>query len=61
MQKGGVFLSNKKIGRPTDNPKTTQLAIRFDNETLEILDNYCNKEKLSRAEGVREAVKQLKQ
>lgn len=54
-------MSNKKIGRPTDNPKTTQLAIRFDNETLEILDNYCNKEKLSRAEGVREAVKQLKQ
>lgn len=54
-------MDNKKIGRPTDNPKTIQLAIRFDNKTLEILDNYCNKQELSRAEGVREAVRMLQE
>ena len=50
----------KKMGRPTDAPKTVQLAIRFDAETLETLDAFCKEEKLSRAEGVRQAVKRLK-
>ena len=49
----------KKMGRPTDNPKPTQLAIRFDIETLNILDRFCEKEKVSRAEGVRKAVRKL--
>ncbi len=48
------------MGRPTEAPKHTQLGIRFDEETLSILDNFCQKEKLSRAEGVRQAVKRLK-
>ena len=48
------------MGRPTDNPKGTQIAVRFDEETLKILDDYCNKEKVSRAEGTRRAVRKLK-
>lgn len=48
------------MGRPTDNPKPVQLAIRFDGETLKILDDYCQEERLSRAEGVRQAVRKLK-
>lgn len=48
------------MGRPTDNPKPTQLAIRFDSETLKILDDYCQIHQVSRAEGVRQAVKKLK-
>lgn len=50
----------KKMGRPTDNPKQVQIAVRFDDETLQILDNYCEKEKVSRAEGTRRAVRKLK-
>ena len=50
----------KKMGRPTDCPKTNQLSIRFDNETLKTLDNYCKKENLSRVEAVRGAVRNLK-
>ena len=50
-----------KMGRPTDSPKTVQLGIRFDRETLNILDNYCKKENISRAEGVRKAVRLLPQ
>lgn len=53
-------MDRKKMGRPTDNPKPTQLAVRFDCETLQILDNYCQKERVSRAEGVRQAVRKLK-
>ena len=49
----------KKMGRPTVSPKTTQFSIRFDENTLSILDKYCNKEKISRPEGVRRAVRKL--
>lgn len=52
-------MPSKKIGRPTDNPKPTQLAVRFDKETLDVLDRFCEKEKVSRAEGVRQAVRKL--
>ena len=54
-------MAPKKMGRPTDNPKPTQIAVRFDSETLKTLDDYCEKEKISRAEGVRRAVKRLKE
>lgn len=54
-------MPNKKIGRPTDNPKTTQFSIRFDDETLSILDNYCQSKSLTRPQGVREAVRKLKE
>ena len=49
----------KKKGRPTDNPKPVHIAVRFDNDTLKILDNFCEKEKISRAEGTRRAVRKL--
>lgn len=50
----------KKLGRPTDNPKSTQFSVRFDKETLEILDKYCKENAIPRPEGVREAVRKLK-
>lgn len=52
--------SQKKLGRPTDNPKTTQFSVRFDNETLNILDKYCKKENLTRPQAIRIAVQKLK-
>ena len=50
----------KKIGRPTDSPKKHEIKVRFDDETLEILDNYCEKQKVTRVQGIRDAVKDLK-
>ena len=50
----------KKMGRPTDSPKEIQIAVRFDVETLQILDDFCEHEKISRAEGTRRAVRRLK-
>lgn len=51
----------KKMGRPTDSPKTTQFSIRFDEKTLEILDTYCKKKNLTRPQAVRYAVQRLKE
>ncbi len=47
------------MGRPTDNPKPLQIAVRFDANTLQILDDYCKEKQISRAEGVRRAVRKL--
>lgn len=47
------------MGRPTDSPKTTQISIRFDSKTLNILDGYCQKNGFSRVEAVRKAVAML--
>ncbi len=51
----------KKMGRPTNSPKTTQFSIRFDEKTLEILDAYCKKKNLTRPQAVRYAVQRLKE
>lgn len=51
----------KKIGRPTLSPKKVQIAIRFDEDTLKILDDFCKIENVSRAEGTRIAVRMLKE
>lgn len=48
-----------KTGRPTDAPKRVQIAVRFDEKTLAILDRFCEREGISRAEGVRKAVERL--
>lgn len=53
--------NKKKMGRPTDSPKTIQFSVRFDNETINILDEYCQQENISRPEGVRRAVRKLKE
>ena len=52
----------KKIGRPfSDNPKSVKLTVRIDNSEAETLDDYCARKEISRAVGVREAIRDLKQ
>lgn len=49
------------IGRPkSKNPKGNPLHVRLDNETLEILDTYCEQESKKRTEGIRDGIKLLK-
>lgn len=52
-------MTEKKLGRPTDNPKNTKLTVRVDAETLEILEKYCKKENISKMEGIRRGIKKL--
>lgn len=47
---------SKKIGRPTDNPKTKLLQIRLDNDTLNKLDECANIKKTSKSEIVRTGI-----
>lgn len=54
-----------RTGRPTDNPKAHKLSMRLDDKCREILDKYCEQEKVSQTEAVRQAIalleKRLKQ
>lgn len=56
-RKEGIL--SKKLGRPTDNPKSTRITVRLDDTTLEILDKYCKKEDVKRVEGIRRGIRKL--
>jgi hypothetical protein len=51
----------KKLGRPfSKNPKSVKLTVRIDNSEAKILDDYCARKEVNRADGVREAIRDLK-
>ena len=52
---------NAKMGRPTDNPKTERISVRLDNDCIEILNEYCETNKVTRVEAVRQGIKKLKE
>lgn len=49
------------MGRPTDSPKKKPRQVRLDDECSEILEKYCNQEKIPQAEGIRRGIKKLKE
>lgn len=49
------------MGRPTDNPKKTQLAVRFTDDEIKFIDGYADKHKLAKVEVIRKAVNLLKE
>lgn len=54
-------VEKKKMGRPTDNPKSKPVHVRLDDECSEVLDAYCNKNGISRTEGIRRGIRKLKE
>ena len=48
------------MGRPTDNPKSHQMTVKFDDECKEIIEQYSKQEEVSKMETVRRGVKRLK-
>lgn len=52
-------MANKKMGRPTDNPKPYRVNVRLDAECKEILDAYTEQEKVTAMEAVRRSIKKL--
>lgn len=52
-------MSDKKIGRPTEDPKTIKLTVRVNSETNDKLEKYCIKKGISKADGVRKAINNL--
>lgn len=51
----------KKMGRPTDNPKSKPIHIRLDQECEDILLEYQEKYGKNRAESVRDGIRLLKE
>lgn len=50
-----------RTGRPkSDNPKSNSLHVRLDKETKEILETYCEQEKVAKTEGIRRGIHRLK-
>ena len=47
-------MPTKKMGRPTDDPKTIRLDIRISEKDAKILDDYCERTGKRRPEGIRE-------
>ena len=50
------MLGTKKMGRPTDNPKTVVLKVYFDKETAEKLDECIEELEVSKSEVVRRGI-----
>ena len=54
-------MSAKKMGRPTQSPKTNQLRIRMSDEDMNILNICSEKTGMSKADVVREGIKKVYQ
>lgn len=52
-------LGNKKMGRPTDNPKNTSIKFKADDETVKKLKECSEKLEVSRAEVLRRGVHRM--
>lgn len=50
-----------KRGRPTDRPKDSRVTARVEISVKKILDDYCDKHRITQAEGVRRAILKLKE
>lgn len=56
---GGEIVADKKVGRPTDNPRPHKLSIRINDESKEILENYCSALNVNKTEAVERGIKKL--
>ena len=54
-------MSAKKMGRPTTDPKPHRLQTRVNDEELKILEDYCKQKSKSKADGLRDGVRALKE
>ncbi len=60
LQKGGVIIGEqKKMGRPTDNPKTTMFRVRLDDGTIEMLDESADALNITKSAVVRKGIEMV--
>ena len=49
-----------KMGRPpAKNPKSNRITVRLDNETLELLEEYCRDKQIEKTEALRIGIRNL--
>ena len=51
----------KKMGRPTDNPKTKQITVRLDQKCQNILEQYIQQEGITPVEAIRRGIMKLEE
>ncbi len=50
-----------RTGRPKiKNPKSNPIHVRLDDESKQILESYCEQEKIAKTEGIRRGIHKLK-
>lgn len=55
-------MPQKKIGRPTENPKNVErITVRLDEESSKILSKYCQIKDVDKGEATRRGIKKLKE
>lgn len=60
VAKSEVKKMSPRTGRPkADKPKDIKYSIRIDSETEEALQEYCNKNKISKGEAIRRGIQLL--
>ncbi len=52
-------MSDKKMGRPTDNPKNRRITFRLDDTTFNNLETYCKNNNITKVEAIRKAINLL--
>lgn len=53
-------MAEKKVGRPTDNPKSKPIHVRLDADCETVLNEYCQQENIPKTEGIRRGIKKLR-
>ncbi len=48
-----------RTGRPTDNPRPNKISIRISDSDKEILEKYCEREKVNKTEAISRGIKML--
>ncbi|MDR1630200.1 MAG: hypothetical protein LBS36_08330 [Oscillospiraceae bacterium] len=52
-------MPSKKMGRPTDNPRPHKLNVRINDESKQILEEYCLQTSINKTEAVERGIKKL--
>ncbi len=53
-------MAKKKMGRPpSENPKNMRVDVRLTEEEMKLLDEYCQKEGVSRPQALRNGIRAL--
>lgn len=52
-------MADKKMGRPTDDPKTNETRIRMSDRDIAMLNECCEKLKMTKADVIRLGIKKV--
>ena len=52
-------MGHKKMSRPTDNPKSYRMAVKYDEKCKQILESYCEQENVNKMEAARRGIMKM--